>query len=124
MSTRDIVRSFYRAWTSREMTKARSLLADDLSFEGSVERFQTGDDFSRSLKDFVAMLTEVRLIAELYSTEDAILLFDCVTPTPAGTIRKAEYFKVKDGKIQSIKAVCDTTELRKMMPVRAATAAS
>jgi SnoaL-like protein len=123
MSTRDIVRSYYRAWTSREMTKARSLLADELKFEGAIDQFQNRNDFARSLQEFVEMLTEVRLIAEFYSTEDAILLYDCVTLTPAGTIRKAEYFKVKDGKIHDIKVVCDTAGLRQVMPPRAGCAA-
>ncbi len=124
MSTRDIVRSYYRAWTSRELTKARSLLADNLNFEGAVDRFQGGDDFARALGGFVQGLTEVRLIAEFYSTEDAILLYDCVTPTSASTIRAAEYFKVKNGKIQDIKLICDPTEWRKMMAPRAAAAGS
>jgi ketosteroid isomerase-like protein len=120
MSTRDVVRGYYRAWTSRDLTKARSLLADNLRFEGAIDQFQTGDDFARALGGFVQMLAEVRLLAEFYSTEDAMLLYDCVTP--AGTIRTAEYFKVKDGKIQEIKLVVDASELRKMTASRASAA--
>jgi hypothetical protein len=45
----------------------------------------------------------------------AALLYDCDTISPAGVIRTAEFFTVKDGKIKSIRLVFDATELRKLM---------
>ena len=40
--------------------------------------------------------------------------YGCVAATPAGTIRIAEFFRVKDGKVRGIKLVVDATELSKM----------
>ena len=121
MTTQDVVKGYFQAWTRRDLPKARSFLADNLAFQGSIDRFQNADDFVRALGGFLQMLTDVRLVGEFYSDQDAMMLYDCVTPTPAGTIRTAEYFRVADGKIQQILLVFDATELRKMMgPAKAA----
>lgn len=116
MNSHDIVITYFRAWTSGDVAKARTLLADDLHFEGPIDRFDKADDLVRALSGFVQMVTAVRLVAEFSSGDQAMLLYDCVTPTPAGTIRTAEHFVVKDGLIREIKVVYDATELRKLMP--------
>ena len=115
MTTRDIVKGYYLAWTSKDLAAARSYLSPNLNFQGSIDRFDNADDFARALGGFTQMLVETRLISEFYGETDAMLLYDCVTPTPAGTIRTAEYFRVQDGKIQEIKLVFDATALRAMM---------
>ena len=61
------------------------------------------------------MLKSVYLLKEFYSVGGAMLLYDCVTDTPAGTIRTAEYFGVSAGKIFEIKLVFDATHLRQIM---------
>jgi hypothetical protein len=71
------------------------------------------------LTGFSRALQEVRLLDEFYAEESAMLLYDCVTATPAGTIRTAEWFCVRNGKIQRIRLVFDATELRKLMTPRA-----
>jgi hypothetical protein len=53
------------------------------------------------------------MLKELYEGEDAMMLYDCVTG-PAGTIRTAEAFTVRDGKIREIKLVFDPTELNRL----------
>jgi hypothetical protein len=115
MTTRDVVTGYYKAWTSRDFATARSFMADDLSFEGPIDRLHRADDLARELGRFMQMVTEVRPIAEFFSADEAMLLYDCVTPTPAGTIRTAEYFKTTDGKIREIKVVFDAGTLRQMM---------
>jgi len=114
-TTKDVVKAYFQAWTSRDLTKARACLGDNLDFQGSIDRFTNADDFVRALGGFVQVLSETQLLAEFYGDTDAMLLYDCVTPTPAGTIRTAEYLEVAGGKIQTIKLVFDATELRKMM---------
>jgi hypothetical protein len=44
------------------------------------------------------------------------LLYDCVTNSPAGTIRTAEFFWLRDGQIATIRLVFDATVLRQAMP--------
>jgi hypothetical protein len=62
------------------------------------------------------MLTRVDLLHEFYTDESAALPYDCITNSPAGTIRTAEFFGLRDGKIATIRLVFDATLLRQAMP--------
>jgi hypothetical protein len=64
------------------------------------------------------MLTRVDLLQALYTDESAALLYDCITNSPAGTIRTAEFFGLRDAKIATIRLVFDATPLRQAMPGR------
>jgi hypothetical protein len=112
-SAREVVRGYYDAWTSRDLDRARGYLADDLDFQGSLRRFSGADNFLPALEEFLQILEAVRLIKEVYEGEDAMMLYDCQTG-PAGTIRTAEAFTVRAGKIREIKLVFDPTELIKL----------
>jgi hypothetical protein len=97
------------------MKMARSFLAEDLDFRGSIDTFRRADDFMAALTMFQKMLIKVTLIYSFYSDSGAALLYDCETMSPAGVIRTAEFFTVKSGKINTIRLVFDATELRKLM---------
>ena len=115
MDTKQIVTNYHNAWTSGDMKKARAYLADDLDFQGSIDTFRRADDFIASLAMFQKMLQTVNLIQSFFSESGAALLYDCDTMSPAGVIRTAEFFTVKDGKIKSIRLVFVATALRKLM---------
>ena len=97
------------------MNTARSCLVDDLDFQGPIDVFSSADEFIATLSGFAAMLSRVDLLQEFYGDEAAALLYDCVTESSAGTIRTAEFFWLRDGKIATIRLVFDATALRQVM---------
>ena len=115
MSARRLIETYHQAWTTGDFDAARRCLADDLDFQGSIDTFHRADDFVRALKGFQGMLRGVTLLTSLFEREGAALLYDCDTATPAGVIRTAEFFSIKDGKITGIRLVFDASELRKLM---------
>jgi hypothetical protein len=114
-SVRNKVRKYYESWTKGEMPRARACLADELDFQGPIDKFTNADEFIKALAGFASMLERVVLLQELYAADEASLLYDCVTASPAGTIRTAEFFRLQNGKIVQIRLVFDATELRKLM---------
>jgi len=115
LSDGSLVRKYHEAWTQRDMTTARSCLADGLDFHGPIDTFSSADDFIATLTGFAQMLTRVDLLQEFYTDDAAALLYDCVTNSPAGTIRTAEFLGLRDGKIARIRLVFDATVLRRVM---------
>jgi hypothetical protein len=115
MDTKEIVTKYHQAWTTGDIKSARGYLADDLDFQGSIDKFNRADDFIAALSGFQKMLRGVPLIQSFFSQTGAALLYDCDTMSPAGIIRTAEFFTVADGKITEIRLVFDATELRKLM---------
>lgn len=114
-SAQGVVERYTDAWMAGRIDEARTYLADDLEFRGSIDQFDRADDFIAQLGRFVTMLTRVDMLESFYDDDRAALLYDCVTPTPAGTIRTAEFFRVADGKIAAIRLVFDATTLRQLM---------
>jgi hypothetical protein len=115
MNITQVIKNYHNAWTVGDMEAARSYLADDLDFQGSIDTFRKADDFIAALTMFQKMIMKVTLIYSFYSDSGAALLYDCETTSPAGVIRTAEFFTVTGGKINTIRLVFDATELRKLM---------
>jgi hypothetical protein len=115
MNTMKVVTNYHNAWTKGDIKAARSYLADDLDFQGSINTFQTADDFIAALTMFHNLLVKVTLIYSFYSDSGAALLYDCELMGSAGVVRTAEFFTVTGGKIKTIRLVFDATELRKFM---------
>lgn len=112
---KSIVETYHRAWTNGDYDAARKLLADNLDFQGSIDTFQRADDFIMALRMFGSMLKGVTMLNSFYSADGAALLYDCETNSPAGVIRTAEFFTVREGRIVKIRLVFDATKLRQMM---------
>jgi ketosteroid isomerase-like protein len=115
MNTRQLIETYYRAWTTGDLVTARGCLAADLDFKGSIDTFHNVDDFLVELKRFHSMLRGVKLLKSFFDQDGAALLYDCDTVTPAGVIRTAEFFSTAGGKITEIRLVFDASELRKLM---------
>jgi hypothetical protein len=115
MSDANVVHKYHEAWTHRDMDTARSCLADDLDFQGPIDTFSSADEFMVALTAFAQMLTRAELLQRFDTDDAAALLYDCVTNSPAGTIRTAEFFGLRDGKIATIRLVFDATALRQVM---------
>lgn len=115
MSATDVVRRYHEAWTQGDMATARTCLADDLDFQGPIDTFHSADDFIATLTGFAQLLTRLDLLQEFYTDDAAAQLYDCETNSPAGTIRTAEYFWLRDGKIATIRLVFDASLLRQVM---------
>ncbi|WP_076790812.1 nuclear transport factor 2 family protein [Chlorobium sp. KB01] len=115
MDTRKLIEAYHKAWTCGDFAAARSFLADDLDFQGSMEQFSNADDFLAALKQFALMTTRVLMQNGFFDKEGAALLYDCETATPAGLIRTAEFFTVSGNRIKAIRLVFDATDLRKAM---------
>jgi hypothetical protein len=94
---------------------ARCVLDDLLDVQGSIDTFRSADTFIAAVQAFRGMLSGTRLLKEFYCPSGAMLLYDCITDSPAGTIRFAEYFGVSAGKISEIRLVFDATLLRQVL---------
>jgi hypothetical protein len=115
MDIRQLVETYHNAWTTGDITKARSYLADNIDFQGSIDTFDNADDFVAALTQFQGILRKVTVLQQLFDNKGGALLYDCETAGPAGTIRTAEFFTVSGSKIVKIRLVFDATELRKLM---------
>lgn len=105
--TRSVAASFLKAWTTGDFDTARSLVHDDVSFSGPIDAFNDADSYIaalRGLSQIVQATEEHKVFAD---DNDACVIYDLVTATPAGTAPTAEWYRLRDGKISAVRVYFD-----------------
>jgi uncharacterized protein YciI/ketosteroid isomerase-like protein len=106
-----VVRAYHDAWTSKRFDQAAALLADELEVEVPINEYPTTESFAKALEAFGSMVERVHLLSRMSAGDEVMLLYD-IDVQGLGTMRIAEHFTVKDGKIARIRQIHDTAALR------------
>lgn len=106
-TSRDVVARYHEAFAGKDFATARSLLHDDLEFRGPIDTFATADDFIAAIQGLSTIVEEVRLRKLFSEGDEACILYDLVTTTPAGTAPVAEWYRVRGDRIAAIQAYFD-----------------
>jgi len=106
-STSEIVESYQAALGKGDFATARTLMQDNMTFQGPLDTFNKADDYLEALKKLASIIQRIDLKKVFVDGDDVCVLYDMVTNTPAGTALIAEWYQVKDGKIAALRAVFD-----------------
>jgi hypothetical protein len=110
-SALEVARDYHQAWTRGDLDTAASYIAADLTTDVPLAAYADASEFVAGLTQFLQLVDDVELLAELGSSDEAILLYDIRT-TALGTLRVAEQFTVANNQITRIRHVHDTYALR------------
>jgi ketosteroid isomerase-like protein len=113
--TRQIVRSYFTAWTANRVDQAGALLAEDMEFSGPTASYRSREAFWPALVNFAAMTKAARIVELVVEGDRAASLYDCDLPEPVGTLRIASFFRVEKGRIRTYDTRFDAAELRKLV---------
>jgi hypothetical protein len=102
-----VVEQYQRAFGSGDVQSARSLLADDLHFEGPIDQFEKADDYIESVAKLHQIVKGIDVKKILADDTDVVTIYDMHTNTPAGTSNIAEWATVANGKIVAIRVFFD-----------------
>ncbi|HEY7200463.1 MAG TPA: nuclear transport factor 2 family protein [Candidatus Dormibacteraeota bacterium] len=104
----DVVNAYQEAWTGGDVATAARYVADDVVWHGPGGTLTGREAFMAGLGRFVDSLAPGwRRIAAMADEEGVLVLFEVSTPGGA-TIRCADHFTVRGGRIQSDTMVFDT----------------
>jgi hypothetical protein len=106
-----IAKAYHRGWTSKHFDQSIELLAPDLKVEVPVNDYPTRESFAEALTNFGRIVERVDLLAELAAGNEAMLLYD-MDVQGLGTLRVAEHFTVRGGKIARLRQIHDTAAVR------------
>lgn len=106
--TRDVVASYHQALADRDFEAARVLLKDDLHFTGPFDEFHRADDYVDALRGLWNIVKGIDRKQLFVDGDEAVVLFDMATTTPAGTQLVCEWYGVDGEQIAWIRAVFDT----------------
>ncbi|HUE61090.1 MAG TPA: nuclear transport factor 2 family protein [Acidimicrobiales bacterium] len=99
--------AYYQAWTSHDLDKAMSYIADDIVLDSPGGRLEGADAYRGFLGPFLQILTGSKMIAAFGDEETALVMYDTET-MPVKSAPGAECVTVKDGKITYSRNVFDS----------------
>jgi hypothetical protein len=103
---RETVLAYQQAVGKKDFAAARRLLHDNLEFHGPIDTFHKADDYLHAIQKLSAIVEGVDILKVFEDGNDVGLFCDLRTRT-VGTSFVAEWYKVTDGKIGSVRVVFD-----------------
>ena len=98
--------AYYQAWTSHDLEKAMSYIANDVVCDTPAGRLEGAEAYRAFIGPFVQIVTGAEMIAAFGDDETALVMYDTHT-VPVESAPGAEYVTVKDGKINYSRFVFD-----------------
>jgi limonene-1,2-epoxide hydrolase len=100
-----VVEQYNRALEGKDFAGARGFLADDLNFEGPIDRFDRADDYITAITTLYGMVKGVEHQKSIVEGEDVAVFY--VLDTPVAKAPVAEWYTVRSGKIVHLRAYFD-----------------
>jgi ketosteroid isomerase-like protein len=104
-TAKDVVDSYNRSLASRDFAAARRLMADDLHFEGPIDKFQRADDYLKAITGLYGMVKGVEHQATIGEGDEVAVFY--LLDTPVAKAPVAEWYTVRNGKIVHLRAYFD-----------------
>ncbi len=113
---RDLVDRYFSALTRRDWSTVRTLLHDDLSFEGPLATLDTADDYLQGLEHVTARMTGAERRIVFVKGEDVLQIYEVSFDAPAVTAPVAEWLRFRDDRIAKIKMFLDPRPFSSAQP--------
>ena len=98
--------AYYQAWTSHDLDKAMSYIADDIVCDAPAGRLEGAAAYRGFMGPFVQILRGATLIAAFGDEHTALIMYDTET-APVPSAPAAECVTVTDGKITYSRFIFD-----------------
>lgn len=103
---RELAERYFAAWTARDETALRAVLADGCTFRGPLGTADGADECVAGLLGMARILQRVDVLVRAVDGDDVVTVFDLVTSVaePATT---ANWMHVEDGRVVAIRVTFD-----------------
>jgi hypothetical protein len=106
----DAAAAYFDAWKGKDFATLRSLLADDVTFDGPLAQLDNADDCVNGLEGMSRIMTDIVVHKRFVDGGDVLTWFDLHT-TVADPVPTANWSHVESGKITSIRVAFDARPL-------------
>jgi hypothetical protein len=107
----DVATAFTKAWTSGKLDEAANYVADDVVFDGPMQKSTGKKPYVEGLSKLAGAVNGVRMIAAYGDDSHALLMYDLLTER-YGTLTCAKHLTIRDGKIARDQLAFDSHKVR------------
>jgi ketosteroid isomerase-like protein len=109
--TASIATTCLQAWTTGDFATTRSLLADDVTFVGPLGATEGIDEYMRGIEGMAKMVERAEPRRVIADGDDVCIVYDLVTSSPPATVPTVGWYRIRDGKVASVRAYFDPRPL-------------
>ena len=106
----ELAETYFSAWQDQDADRLRSILADDVTFEGPLATIDNAEEAVEGLMGLAAATTDLQVRRRLADGDDVITWFE-ITTEDAGPLPTANWSHVEDGRITAIRVAFDPRPL-------------
>lgn len=106
INAQDIASRYVESWKARDFDAFRSLLADDVTFDGSLGHARNADEYVAGIEGMSSMVTDIVVHKMCTNGSDVVTWFDLCT-ADAGPLPTANWSHVENGRITRIQVAFD-----------------
>jgi ketosteroid isomerase-like protein len=108
---RSVATACLEAWTTGDLDRTRTLLHDDVTFAGPLASTEGVDDYMTGIDRMSAIVSRADQQQVLVDGDDVCIVYDLVTNDPPAMIPTVGLYRIRDGKVVSVRAFFDPRPL-------------
>ena len=103
--------TYFRAWQDRDFEMYRSVLADDVTFDGPIGQARNAGECVQGIKGLSQIVSRIVVRRVFVDGDDVTTWFELHTTAAPEPLLVANWIHVRDGKIAAIRVVFDPRPL-------------
>ena len=108
MTIEEATRRYIEAVGEGRLDEVASLLHPDLAFHSGPQTHDR-EAYLAAIRRIAPVIVRNEIRELIVSGDEAVVVYDFVTATPAGAIRSVEWLRFEDGRIREIRLLFDPT---------------
>ena len=105
-----VATTYFDAWKANDFDTMRSLVAEDVIFEGPLATLEGAEDYIKGIQGLSQVISEIVIQKVFVDGRDVLTWYEMHT-TAASPVAVANWVHVEGGKITSLRVAFDAREL-------------
>jgi hypothetical protein len=105
-----VATTYFDAWKTNDFDTMRSLVAEDVRFEGPLATLESAEDYIKGIQGLSQIISKIVIQKIFVDGQDVLTWYDMHT-TVASPVPVANWLHVEEGKITSLRVAFDAREL-------------
>jgi len=106
----NVATTYFDAWKTNDFDTMRSLVAEDVSFEGPLAMLVGAEDYIKGIQGLSQVITDI-VIQKVFVDGQDVLTWYVMHTTVAAPVAVANWLHVEEGKITALRVAFDAREL-------------
>jgi hypothetical protein len=106
----EVAATYFEAWRAGDFDTLRSILADDVTFDGPLGQARSADECIEGLRNMSKMMTDIVVRKTFVDGNDVLTWFDLHT-ADTGPLPTVNWRHLENGKITAIRVTFDPRPL-------------